>query len=212
MNKLKLYEKMYKIRRFEENLLQLFSENKLKGTTHTSIGQEAVAVAVMENLTESDFVFSNHRCHGHFIAYSDNIEILLSEIMGKENGMCKGRGGSQHICYKHFFSNGVQGGIVPDATGIAYASKIKSNSDVTVVFIGDGTLGQGVVYESFNMASLYRIPILYIIEDNGYAMTTKRTEGVAGSIKDRAMAFGIDTSEIETNDVELLYDELKKAV
>ena len=205
------YEKMYKIRKFEEKLLQLFSENKLKGTTHTSIGQEAVAVSVMNYVTDADFVFSNHRCHGHFIAYSDNMTILLSEIMGKKSGMCRGRGGSQHICYKHFYSNGVQGGIVPDATGIGLAEKLKGRNGVAIVFIGDGTLGQGVVYESFNMASLYNVPILYVVEDNGYAMTTSRKEGVAGNIRDRAVAFDIAVSEIETNDVELLYPEMEKA-
>lgn len=202
--KAQFYEKMLKIRRFEETLLDLFSQNKLTGTTHTYMGQEATAVALMNNLHEEDFIFSNHRCHGHFIAYSDNIEILLAEIMGKKEGICQGRGGSQHLCYKRFFSNGVQGGIVPNATGIAYATKLRQEEGIAAVFIGDGTLGQGVVYESFNMASLYEIPILYIIEDNGYAMTTKTKEGVAGSIKARAEAFGIKTHEIESNDVEEL--------
>lgn len=114
---MKHYEKMYKIRRFEEMLLKLFSENKLQGTTHTCIGQEANAVAVMNHIRDEDFVFSSHRCHGQFIAYSGNIKILLSEIMGKQTGMCKGRGGSQHICYRHFYTNGVQGGIVPVRPG-----------------------------------------------------------------------------------------------
>jgi len=203
---------MYKIRRFEETLLELFSENKLKGTTHTSIGQEADAVAVMNHIREEDFVFSNHRCHGHFIAYSDNMKILLAEIMGKNSGMCKGRGGSQHICYKHFYTNGVQGGIVPDATGLALANKIKGNhSSVVVVFLGDGTLGQGVVYESFNMAALYNIPVLYVIEDNGYAMTTKTQDGVAGSIAARAQSFGIQVGEITSNDVTVLDNSMHEA-
>ena len=121
------YKKMYKIRRFEETLLELFSENKLSGTTHTCIGQESTAVVVMDKLKENDIVFSNHRCHGHFIAYSDNIKILLAEIMGKKSGVCNGKGGSQHLCYKRFFSNGIQGGIVPNAVGMAWAEKIKKN-------------------------------------------------------------------------------------
>ncbi|SHO47121.1 dehydrogenase E1 component subunit alpha/beta [Anaerocolumna xylanovorans] len=198
------YAKMFKIRKFEETLLELFSQNKLTGTTHTYLGQEATAVALMNNIREEDYIFSNHRCHGHFIAYSDNAEILLAEIMGKKEGVCLGRGGSQHLCYKHFFSNGVQGGIVPNATGIAFSTKIRNEEGITAVFIGDGTLGQGVVYESFNMAVLYSIPILYIIEDNAYAMTTKTEEGVAGSIVARAEAFGIKTNEVESNDVEEL--------
>lgn len=205
------YERLYKIRRFEEILLNLFSENKLKGTTHTSIGQEAVAVATMANVTAKDFVFSNHRCHGHFLAYSDNAQILFAEIMGKKTGVCRGRGGSQHICYKNFYTNGVQGGIVPNATGIALAEKLKGSDGIAIVFIGDGTLGQGIVYESFNMASLYHIPILYIVEDNGYAMTTKRTDAMAGSIKKRLEAFDIDTAELETNDVEILEQAIAEA-
>ena len=205
------YRKMYTIRRFEENLLDLFSENKLNGTTHTSIGEEANAVSIMNQVTNEDFIFSNHRCHGQFIAYSDNPQILLAEIMGKETGMCKGRGGSQHIAYKHFYTNGVQGGIVPDATGIAMAEKIKKGQGVVVVFIGDGTLGQGVVYESLNMGALYDAPILYVIEDNAYAMTTRNTEGVAGSMIDRAKSFGIAASEISSTDVEELEEAFDKA-
>ncbi len=205
------YTKMYRIRRFEETLLQLFSENKLQGTTHTSIGQEADAVSVMNQVTEADFVFSNHRCHGQFLAYSDNPKILLSEIMGRVSGMCRGRGGSQHICYKHFYTNGIQGGIVPNATGLAFAEKLKGGDGIAVVFLGDGTLGQGVVYEAMNMASLYEIPVLYLVEDNAYAMTTKTSEGVSGTIVGRAEAFGIVSSEITSNDVEELDAELEKA-
>jgi len=211
-----LYEKMYKIRCFEEHLLKLFSENKLKGTTHTGIGQEADAVAVMNFATENDYIFSNHRCHGQFIAYSDDAKVLYSEIMGKATGMCRGRGGSQHICYKKFRSNGVQGGIVPNATGVALAKKLDnrfeiSDDGIAIVFLGDGTLGQGVVYESMNMASLYELPILYIVEDNGYAMTTKTSDGVAGEIIDRANAFGIQSSEIISNNILELIPELGKA-
>lgn len=206
-----LYEKMYKIRRFEETLLKLFSENLLTGTTHTGIGEEAIAVAVMNQVTDRDYVFSNHRCHGHFIAYSDRADLLLAEIMGKKEGVCKGRGGSQHLCYKHFFTNGIQGGIVPNATGLAFAEKLQEKDGVAVVFIGDGTLGQGVVYESFNIASLYSIPILYVVEDNGYAMSTKNSDGVAGQIVDRAKAFGIACDEIESNDVVELNDVFVRA-
>lgn len=209
---IKYYEKMYKIRCFEEMLLKLFSENKLQGTTHTSIGQEANAVAVMNNIRDADFVFSSHRCHGQFIAYSDDIKTLLSEIMGKQTGMCKGRGGSQHICYRHFYTNGVQGGIIPNATGMALANKMNGKRDsVVVAFLGDGTLGQGVVYESFNLAALYNIPILYVVEDNGYAMSTKTQEGVAGSMTARAEAFGIKTGEITSNDVMTLNQEMAEA-
>lgn len=206
------YKEMYRIRCFEETLLELFSSNQLKGTTHTCIGQEANAVAVMNYIQDEDYVFSNHRCHGQFIAYSGNVKILLSEIMGKQAGMCRGRGGSQHICYHHFYTNGVQGGIVPNATGLAFSNKLKGDcTSVVVVFLGDGTLGQGVVYESFNLAALYEVPILYVIEDNGYAMSTKVQDGIAGSMIARVDAFGIKTEEITSNDVTILDQTMQRA-
>lgn len=207
-----LYKKMYKIRRYEESVLELFSENILHGTTHTCIGQESIAVASMANIEENDIVFSNHRCHGHFIAYSNNIKILLAEMMGKGSGVCRGRGGSQHLCYKRFFSNGIQGGIVPNAVGMAWAEKIKGTRNIAVVFMGDGTLGEGIVYESLNMASIFEIPILFIVENNEYAMSTKREEVFAGTIKERFRSFNIECSEVSDNNIEVLYDHFAKAV
>ena len=203
--------KIIEIRTFEETILRLFSENKLSGTTHTCIGEEATAVGLMEHIAEEDKVFSNHRCHGHYLAYGGSKEALLAEIMSKESGLCQGRGGSQHIHYKNFFSNGVQGGIVPNALGVAWADKLKKQTGVTVVFIGDGTLGQGLVYESFNMAALYGCPVLFVIEDNSYAMSTKRENAVSGSILKRPEAFGIETAEITSNDVEELDACFEKA-
>ncbi len=203
---------MLKIRCFEEALLQLFSENRLFGTTHTCIGQEAIAVAAMEHITETDIVFSNHRCHGHFIAYSHRPEMLLREIMGKVGGMCGGRGGSQHIHYQNFYSNGIQGGIVPNAVGMAWAEKIKKTDNIAVVFLGDGTLGQGIVYESLNIASLKQIPVLFVVEENGYAMSTSTKDGVGGSIVQRGEAFGIKTNEADGNDVEALSNTFRNAV
>lgn len=206
------YRRIYRIRHFEESLLSLFSQNKLKGTTHPYIGQEATAVALMEHLHETDCLFSNHRCHGHFIEYTNRPELLLAEIMGKEGGVCRGRGGSQHLSYQNFYSNGIQGGFTPNATGMAFAEKYKRSGSIVVSFIGDGTLGQGVVYESMNMAALYSLPILYVIEDNGYAMTTSVQDAVAGSISQRVNGFGIETAEITSNDVEILSPAFKLAV
>jgi 2-oxoisovalerate dehydrogenase E1 component len=206
------YRKMINIRCFEEKILELFSENKVSGTTHTCIGQEAVAVASMNNIRENDIVFSNHRCHGHYLAYGGPEELLMSEILSKKGGVCEGRGGSQHIHYKNFYSNGVQGGIVPNAAGMAWAEKLNNTENIAIVFIGDGTLGQGVVYETFNMASLYNIPILFIVENNQYAMTTNMRDAVSGSIGGRCKAFDIQYDEIESNDVEVLDNCFKKAI
>lgn len=211
MSKYEYYKKMRLIRSFEEMLLDLFSKNEISGTTHTCIGQETVAVAAMDNLLSEDIVFSNHRCHGHFLAYGGPVEELLAEIMSREGGVCGGRGGSQHLHFKHFFSNGIQGGIVPNATGMAWAEKIKGTDNIAMVFLGDGTLGQGIVYESMNMASLYSIPVLYVIENNQYAMTTKVVEGVSGDIIRRPEAFGIRTYHSGSVDIEVLSALFKEA-
>lgn len=200
-----IFERLLTIRRLEESLLDLYSKGKLLGTTHTSIGQEAIAVAVMNALDlEADVVFSPHRCHGHFLAYGGDLKALIAEVMGRSTGVCGGIGGSQHLQFKNFHSNGVQGGIVPLAVGAALAELHKKTDSIAVVFLGDGTLGEGVVYEALNMASLWSIPTLFIVEDNMYAQSTPRKMGVAGSISARAEAFGIECDEIETDDVEEL--------
>ncbi len=193
-----------KIRTFEELILDLFGQNKLSGTTHTYIGEEATAAAVMKYVRNDDKVFSNHRCHGHYLAYGGPEELLLAEIMSKKSGLCQGRGGSQHIHYKNFFTNGIQGGIVPNAVGAAFADKLCESDRNAVVFLGDGTLGQGVVYESLNIAAVYEIPVLFVIEDNQYAMSTRRSDVIAGNIKSRIEGFGIRTFEIESTDVDEL--------
>ena len=204
IKKLSLYEQVLYIRMFEEFVLELFRQNKISGTTHTYIGEEATAAALMQFVDESDFVFSNHRCHGHYLAYGGSTEKLLAEIMSKNSGLCNGKGGSQHIHYKNFYTNGIQGGIVPNAVGVALANKLDGKSSNVIVFLGDGTLGQGVVYESMNIAAAYNIPVMFVIEDNQYAMSTKRTDVIAGNIADRVRAFDIHTVEIESTDVDIL--------
>ena len=198
----RLYERMYLIRRFEESLLELFSAGKLWGTTHTCIGQEANAVGVIAHLEHGrDVVFSNHRCHGHYLALTDDVLGLLCEVMGKEGAVCGGKGGSQHLYNDGFYSNGVLGSTVPVATGMALAERERGSGAVTVVFLGDGTLGQGVVYESLNIASLWQLPILYVVENNFYAQSTPSRLALAGDIPARAAAFGLETARIATTDV-----------
>ena len=184
------------IRLFEQSLLDLFATGTLAGTTHTCVGQETVAVGVLSAIErDRDIVFSNHRGHGHFLAYCGEVERLYLEVMGKPGGVCGGRGGSQHLQIRNFYSNGVQGGIVPVATGMALAEKQKKTSAVTVVFLGDGTFGEGATYEALNIASLWKLPILFVIEDNGYAQSTPSSLQVAGALIDRPRAFGIQTTE-----------------
>jgi TPP-dependent pyruvate/acetoin dehydrogenase alpha subunit len=206
------YEKIYLIRYFEEKVLELFSKGKLNGTTHAYIGQEANAVAISSSITINDIMFSNHRCHGHFLSYTNNPKGLMAEMMGLKNGVCGGIGGSQHLQFGNFYSNGIQGGIVPNAVGAALAEKRKESGNITVVFLGDGTLGQGIVYESLNIASLWRIPILFIVENNYYAQSTPSKLQIAGSITKRAEAFSIKTAECTSNDVRDLYPVVKDLV
>jgi 2-oxoisovalerate dehydrogenase E1 component len=195
-----LFRLMCRIRHMENSLLELFSRGKLSGTTHTCIGQEAIAAALSVSIEPQDVVFSTHRCHGHFLACGGSMSELFAEIMGHNSALCHGRGGSQHLHYRNFFSNGVQGGVVGNATGMALAGALNSGSGVTVAFLGDGTLGEGLVYESFNFAAMMSLPILYILEDNQYAQSTPSYLTVSGSIPGRAAAFGIEAEEIATND------------
>jgi acetoin:2,6-dichlorophenolindophenol oxidoreductase subunit alpha len=208
-----LYERMLFVRRFEETLLDLFSQGKLVGTTHTYIGQEANGVGVIDHLDPAvDTVFSNHRCHGHYLAFTDDAFGLLSEVMGKATGTCGGKGGSQHLCKGNFYSNGVLGSIVPVATGIALAEKKKGTGAVSTVFLGDGTLGEGVTYESLNMASLWQLPVLFVVENNGYAQSTPVELELAGSIRARAEAFGVEADELDTTDVEEIHAAARRAI
>jgi acetoin:2,6-dichlorophenolindophenol oxidoreductase subunit alpha len=208
-----LYERMFFIRRFEESLLDLFSQGKLVGTTHTYIGQEANGVGIVDHLEPAvDTIFSNHRCHGHYLAFTDDAYGLLCEVMGRSDGVCGGKGGSQHLCKGNFYSNGVLGSIVPVATGIALAEKRKGTGAVSTVFLGDGTLGEGVTYESLNLASLWRLPVLFVVENNHYAQSTPVELELAGSITARAAAFGIETHELATTDVEEIHPAAGRAV
>ena len=207
-----LYSKAILIRAVEQRLLHLFSQGKLFGTVHTCIGQEWSGIAVAEHLEEPDLVFSNHRCHGHFLARTDNVEGLIAEIMGKKSGVCGGRGGSQHLCWKGFFSNGVQGGILPVAAGLALAQKLTASDGITVAFIGDGTLGEGVVYESLNIASKWDLPLLVVLENNLYAQSTHQRQTLAGDICMRAEAFGITARHGNTWEPEDLLAEAGRCV
>jgi 2-oxoisovalerate dehydrogenase E1 component len=188
------------IREVEQRLLELFAAGKLFGTVHTCIGQEIIGIAIARGLVAGDQIFSNHRCHGHFLAHTGNVDGLIAEVMGRETGVCGGRGGSQHLCDvdKGFFSNGIQGGIMPVTAGLSLALQIRESNNVAVVFIGDGTLGEGTVYETFNMASKWKLPLLIVLENNGYAQSTPQSQNLAGDIISRANAFGIATREAST--------------
>ncbi len=181
------------IRLTEERLLELFAQGKVFGTVHTCVGQEMSAVAVAAALREGDYVLSNHRCHGHYIACTDDIEGLIAEVMGKETGACGGRGGSQHLFRGTFLSNGVLGGMSPVAAGLALAAKLRGEERIVVLFVGDGALGEGALYEALNLIGRWSLPVLVVLENNGYAQSTSQSETTAGSIRGRAEAVGIRT-------------------
>ena len=203
---------MLRIRRFEEEVLDSYSRGIFYGTTHTYIGQEADAVGVLTCLCEGDVVVSNHRCHGHFLAYGGSMHALAAELMGRETGVTKGRGGSQHVMWKDFYASGILGGTIPLAVGMAYAEKACHRGKIVFAFLGDGTLGEGVVYESLNMASLWRLPVFFILENNRYAQTTPIQINLAGDISDRFNAFAIPTDETDTVDVLEIYSIARFAV
>jgi len=195
------YRQMLSIRRFEELVLSLFDRGLLQGTTHCCIGQEANCVAVAECLDAGDHVFSNHRCHGHFLARCQDPDGLLAEMLGLPSGVCRGVGGSQHLCTADFKSNGILGGTLPVAAGVALGMQLAGDPGISVVFMGDGAFGEGVVYETLNLASLWKLPLLVVCEDNGWSQSTPTRLNTAGSFADRFRCFGIEPAEIDSTDV-----------
>lgn len=207
-----LYRQLYRLRRFDEIVLENFPRGIFFGTTHTYLGQEANAVGILTSLKPGDIVFSNHRCHGHFLAYGGDPYRLFAELMGKASGVCGGRGGSQHLQWRDFYSNGVQGGIVPIATGMALAEKMKGSAALAVAFLGDGTLGEGAVYEAMNMASLWKAPVLFVVEDNRIAQTTPVELALAGSMPGRFAAFDIACDELDSSDLAAILPVAEEAL
>ncbi|NKB20127.1 MAG: thiamine pyrophosphate-dependent dehydrogenase E1 component subunit alpha [Alphaproteobacteria bacterium] len=204
---------MILIRTVEQTLLDLFSEGLLRGTVHTCLGQEASAAGVINALDKDrDIVCSNHRGHGHYLAYCADVEGLIAEVMGLPQGVCGGIGGSQHLHRKNFYSNGILGGMSPIATGFATAEKSKNSGAVTVVFHGDGAMAEGAIYESFNLAALWQLPILFAVESNKYAQSTRIESEIAGSFLGRAEAFGLTAAEVDGNDVLAVNDAATEIV
>jgi 2-oxoisovalerate dehydrogenase E1 component len=206
------WARAFLIRAFEQRLLKLFSEGKLFGTVHTCIGQEFTGVAVAKHLREGDVITSNHRCHGHYLARTADVDGLMAEVMGRTTGICGGRGGSQHICAHGVYSNGVQGGMTAVSAGMALAQKLKQTGNVVVAFIGDGTLGEGLVYETLNIVSKWQLPLLVVLENNGYAQSTAQSQTLAGDAIRRAEAFDISAYHGNTWEPDALNEIVGTAV
>lgn len=196
------------VRHFELELLELFSRGELNGTTHTCLGQEYIPVAVSGLLREEDFVFGNHRSHGHYLARHRDPHGLLAEIMGREGAICDGVGGSQHIHRAGYLSTGVQGQSLPIAAGTALHLRRTRPGALACAYIGDGTWGEGAVYEALNLAALWRLPLLVVVENNGIAQSTPTTRHLAGTIAGRAAAFGIRHVGVDSLDVSEIRDVL----
>ena len=204
-----LYEKAYTIRRSEEALLDLYQAGRIYGTLHTCIGQEICAVGVLGTCTtENAIVLSNHRGHGHYLSFTNDLNGLIFELLGDPRGVCGGVGGSQHLTNIGYYSNGIQGGMVPVAAGIALSEKLKNSNKIVYVFMGDGTMGQGVVYETFNISQLYSLRVIFVLENNKYAQSTPVHLAHAGILENRAGSFGIKTVTADGNDI----DEVLNAI
>jgi TPP-dependent pyruvate/acetoin dehydrogenase alpha subunit len=197
------------IRHFEWAILELFEQGKLHGTTHTCLGQEYIPVALRPLIDDNDFVFSNHRGHGHYLARFADASGLLAEIMGRRGAICGGIGGSQHIHRGRYLSTGVQGESLPVAAGVALHLKRAEPGRLAVVHIGDGTWGEGAVYEALNMAALWRLPLAVVVEHNGMAQSTPTAAQMAGTIAGRAAAFGIAHHRTASLDINVIRAELR---
>jgi pyruvate dehydrogenase E1 component alpha subunit len=201
---LHMYEQMLKIRYFEEQVDELYKTGKMPGLAHLYSGQEAVAVGVCEALRRPDYITSTHRGHGHCLAKGAEVDRMFAELLGKAAGYCGGKGGSMHIADPdsgNLGANAIVGGGAGIATGAAFASKYLDNKRVVVCFFGEGALGQGVIYEEMNMASLWKLPIVYVCENNHYSEYTFFRETMAGDLAARPKAFGIPVEEVDGQDV-----------
>jgi len=200
------------IRRFEEALLDLFSQGLISGTVHCCLGQEYIPVALSALWRADDVIFSNHRGHGHYLARFRDPDGLLAEVMGRDGAVCGGVGGSQHIHRDGYLSTGVQGESMPVAAGVALHLRGRGRGQLAVVFIGDGTWGEGAVYETLNVAALWHLPLLVVVENNHIAQSTPRSSAMAGTIAGRAAAFGIAYHHLSTMDVNVIRDRLAPVV
>jgi TPP-dependent pyruvate/acetoin dehydrogenase alpha subunit len=198
------YRLMLLVRRFEERLSELFSEGVIPGTSHFCLGQEACAVGAVAALRPDDLVTSNHRGHGHFLAKGADPARLLAELFGKATGYSGGRGGSQHMAdftIGFLGSNGITGGMTPIATGAALAQQRLQTGRVVLCFFSDGAAGTGAFHEAINMAAIWNLPIIYLLENNAYAMSTPTTEAFRiANLSDRAAAYGIAGVTVDGND------------
>jgi pyruvate dehydrogenase E1 component alpha subunit len=210
-----IYLRMFRAREFEEQLYYLFLTTEMPGTMHQATGQEAVAVGVVSALDTEDYVTSNHRGHGHCIAKDVPLDSMMAEMFAKREGVCKGMGGSMHLC--DFSRNmlgafGIVGAGIPIATGAAFSSKVRKSKQVAVSFFGDGAINEGVFHESLNMASLWKLPVIYVIENNQYALSMpNELVSAVTDLSQRGCSYGIPGKTVDGNNVLEVYRATKEA-
>jgi len=207
---------MLLIRGFEERMLKLVSDGRIRGTTHPYVGQEAVAVGTCWALRADDFVVSTHRGHGHLLAKGGDPNRLMAELFGKDGGYGAGKGGTQHMAdfaIGHLGSNGITGGGIPIGTGAALSAQIRGTDQVVAVFFGDGATNQGTFHESLNLAALWKLPAIYVCENNFYAMSTSVREACAiERLAERATAYGMPGVEVDGMDAIAVAAAVRDAV
>ena len=211
-----MLERMWTIRNFEEKVMEVHEAGEFVGAAHPYIGEEAVAVGVCLALKDTDYIAGNHRSHGHPLAKGGSVKKAMAELYGRVDGYCKGKGGSMHLAD---FSVGILGesGIVassvPVATGAGLASKISKNNFVSVVFFGDGASNQGACHESMNLASIWKLPVIFVCENNQFAITTSYQNSVAvENVSDRAQAYNMPGILVDGQNVEAMYEATTEAV
>jgi TPP-dependent pyruvate/acetoin dehydrogenase alpha subunit len=211
-----MYRTMVTIRRFEETIRDLFFQGQIPGFVHVSIGEEAVAAGVCAALSEKDYITTTHRGHGHMLAKGGELKPMMAELFGRATGYCKGKGGSMHIVsYKLgiFGANGIVGGGIPIATGAALASSLRGNDAVAVAFFGDGASNEGTFHESLNLASVWKLPVIFVCQNNGYGEFTPTFE--ATSVQDiavRAQGYDMPGVIVDGRDVVAVYEAALAAV
>ena len=211
-----LYTTMVKIRRFDERTVELFNQGLVKGTAHSYVGEEAVAAGACAALGEGDYIVGTHRGHGHCIAKGADVGRMMAELMGRQDGYCGGLGGSMHIAaldLNILGCNGIVAAGLPIGTGAALANRLRTSDRVVIAFFGDGASSQGVVHESLNLAAVWKLPIIFLCENNQYALSTSAKRTIAGeSIAGRAAGYGIPGVRVDGNDVRTVYETVSKAV
>lgn len=212
---LRMYQQMMAIRIFEEQVNDLYTRALMPGLAHLYIGEEAIAVGICSALRSDDYITSTHRGHGHCLAKGASPDRMFAELLGKEAGYCRGKGGSMHIADPatgNLGANAIVGGSAGIATGAAFSAKRLGNGRVAVCFFGEGALGQGLLYETMNLAQLWKLPVIYVCENNTYNEYTHYSETTAGDVLARPKAFGIHADKVDGQDVRAVYTAAKSVV